>query len=211
MAAVREQEAGVELARRELDDYHVRAPFDGVVGARLVDEGNYVETGTPLVILQQTDPVDIVFQVPDKFAAELRLGARVRVRTRDGGRPLEGELAFIDPRIDESTRMLSVRARLPNPDGRLRAGQLVDAEMLLDVRRGQVVVPEEAILAAGGRTWVFVVNGGRAERRDVTLGERLPPHVEVLSGVDADETIVVAGQHRLRDGAEVEARPRGGA
>ena len=213
-ASVREQEASVTLAARELDDYHISAPFSGIVGERLVDVGNYVERGTALVVLMKIDPIEIEFKVPDRHAEALNTTTRVTVSSSAGGAPYEGTISFIDPRVDRDTRMLSLRANVPNPNGTLRDGQFVEVSALLGVRESQVVVPEEAILLTEGKTWVYIIDDGHAYRREVHLGERLSPLVEILSGIDANAHLVVGGQHRLSDGSRVEvldAAPRDGA
>ena len=203
-ADLREQEAAVELAARELDDYYIRAPFDGTVGARLVDVGNYVEKGTPLVVLLQTDPIEIEFRLPDREAGSLAPGHPVTITPSSGRAPIVGELSFINPQVDASTRMLSLRARADNADDRLRHGQFVELSVLVDVHRDQVVILEQAVLSTGGKTWVYVVNAGRAERREVTLGQRMPPMVEALAGIERDDVLIVGGQHRVSEGDDVE-------
>lgn len=202
-AAVREQSAAVTLAERELDDFYLRAPFSGIVGEKLVDVGNYVSDGTQLTVLIRTDPLEISFRAPDRFADRIRVGTHVSIVPSGGDDPIEGEIDFIDPRIDPSTRMLSLRASVSNVAERLLHGQFVQVTILIEERSGQVVIPEEAILSASGDTWAFVVNDGVAQRRDVTLGERRPPKVEVRDGIEAGAIVVVGGQHRLHDGVRV--------
>ncbi|MEE8311350.1 MAG: efflux RND transporter periplasmic adaptor subunit [Candidatus Binatia bacterium] len=203
-AAVREQEAALILTERQLEDYHLSAPFSGIVGARLVDAGNYVSEGTVLVVLMKTDPVEIDFRLPDRHHAEVTPGTPIEItQTADSSKTL-GKITFLDPRVDQSTRMLDVRASAPNPEGKLRHGQFVEVSVLAGVREGQVFVPEESVVFTSGATFVYVIENGLAHRRLVELGERLPPTVEVLSGVGADATVVVGGQHRLSDGAAVE-------
>jgi membrane fusion protein (multidrug efflux system) len=202
-AAVREGQAAVTLASRELDDYRIRAPFSGTVGARKIDVGNYVQKGAALVSLIKTDPVEIAFRAPDQYAARIRTGIPVRVSlpTREGS--VEATLSFINPRVDPTTRMLDLKAVAANPDGMLRDGQFVSVRVLLDVRASQVLLPEETVITTAGELAVYVVVDGIAHRRAITIGVRQPPKVEVLSGVRPGETVVVGGQHRLHDGARV--------
>ncbi len=210
-ARVRESSAALDLADRELDEYQLRAPFDGTVGERLVDVGNYVTSGTTLTILMRTDPVEISFRAPGRYAGQIRVGTEVSIGPNAGNGSgtsktsvsVEGAIDFIDPRVDPSTRMLRLRASVTNPDRLLLHGQFVQVSIIVAERAGQVVIPEEAILSAAGDNWVFVVKDGIAERRSVTLGERVPPTVEVLNGIAAGSTVVVGGQHRLHDGVSV--------
>ena len=105
-------------ADRELDDYHIKAPFAGTVGARLVDVGNYVQKGKSLVVLMKIDPVDVEFKVPDQNAAKLSVGTAVRVSPPAIPGSVDGVIAFINPRVDPTTRMLDLKATVPNGDGK---------------------------------------------------------------------------------------------
>jgi membrane fusion protein (multidrug efflux system) len=204
-ATVREESAAVTVAERELDEYHLTAPFSGTVGERLVDVGNYISSGTILTVLLKTDPLEVAFKAPDRHASDIRLGTQVTIATSGGENLVEGVTDFIDPRVDPATRMLSLRASVDNTGGGLRHGQFVQVSILVNERSNQVVIPEEAILSASGNTWAFIVKNGIAERREVTLGQRRPPKVEILDGISAGETIVVGGQHRLHDGVSVKS------
>jgi membrane fusion protein (multidrug efflux system) len=202
-ARLREEQATVTLAERELDEYHLRAPFSGTVGEKMLDVGNYVSSGTILTILMRTDPLEVAFRAPDRHSADIRVGTEVSIVPSSGGKPVEGMIDFIDPRVDPSTRMLSLRASVANSGGELLHGQFVQVTILVDERHGQVVIPEEAVLSAAGDTWAFVVADGIAERRDVTLGERRSSMVEILDGIEPGDTVVVGGQHRLHNGVRV--------
>jgi membrane fusion protein (multidrug efflux system) len=203
-ADVREFEAAVRLAARELEDYYLRAPFDGTVGMHLVDVGNYLEKGTVLTTVLQADPVEVQFAVPSREMPELALGDPVIIDSSAGRELARGTLRFIDPRIDPATRMLTLKALVPNPDGVLKPGLFVSVRLVEEVRAATVVVPEEAIVPYSGKSWVFVVEGTTAHRREVVPGARLPGEVAIDSGLEPGQIIVRSGQHRLSDGAEVE-------
>lgn len=202
-ASVREQDATVTLADRELDDYHIEAPFAGTVGARLVDVGNYVQKGKALVVLMKTDPVDVEFKVPDQNVGKLQVGTAVRVSPPAISGSVDGVISFINPRVDPSTRMLDLKASVPNGDRKLRDGQFVEVTMVLEVREERPVIPEEAVLTLAGKLTVYVVENGIAHQRAVELGVRMSPRIEIMSGVAPGDVVVVGGQHRLTDGARV--------
>jgi membrane fusion protein (multidrug efflux system) len=205
-AAVREQQAAVTLAQRKLDDYELKAPFAGVLGERIIDPGNYVKPGTHLVTLMKTDPVEVTFGVPDRHGPRLATGMAVAVTVAGSRQNAAGVLSFINPKVDQGTRMLNLKATIPNARGRLRPGQFVEVTLITEVRKAQVVIPEEAVLPVGGKTWVFVVGNSIVEKREISLGKRLPERVEVLHGLNHGEKIVTAGQHRLKDGDRVQDR-----
>jgi membrane fusion protein, multidrug efflux system len=205
-ASVREHEAGVRLAQRNLEDFTLRAPISGKVGIRRVDTGNYVESGTIVTTVVADDPLEVLFTVPSRSMTGIEVGQPAEIRDTDTSRTViaRGKIRVIDPRVDTDTRMVSVKALVPNPDGRLKAGQFVGITLVREHRENAVVVPEDAVIPYAGKTFLFVVADGHAVRREITLGERLPEVVEVTAGLKAGETIVTRGQHRLSDGAAVE-------
>lgn len=205
-ASVREHEAGVRLAQRNLEDFTLRAPISGKVGIRRVDTGNYIESGTIITTIVAADPLEVLFTVPSRELAGLEVGQPAQIRDTDAASTViaQGKIRVIDPSVDTDTRMGSVKALVPNPDGRLKAGQFVGVTLIRQHREDAVVVPEDAVIPYAGKTFLFVVEDGRAVRREIALGERLPEVVEVRSGLKAGETIVTRGQHRLTDGALVE-------
>jgi len=202
-ALVEEKEAAVALAQRELDDYHLDAPIGGVVGDWLVDPGNYVDRGARITTIVTLDPVRVRFSVPDRYASRISPGLAVRVAPVGSARASPGTVDLVSARIDPATRMLPVRATVANPQGALRDGQFVKVTLELGARRARPVVPEQAVLVRRDGVWVYVVEGSVARRRSVTLGRRFGSEVEVTAGLEPGELVVVAGQHRLTDGAPV--------
>jgi membrane fusion protein (multidrug efflux system) len=210
-ALAREQDAAVTLAARELDDYHIKAPFAGTVGARLVDVGNYVEQGTALVVLMKTDPVDVEFKLPDQNAEKVSVGTPVRVSPPAVPDSVDGTIAFVNPRVDPVTRMLDLKATVPNASGLLRDGQFVEVTLVVEIRDDRAVIPEEAVMTLAGQLSVYVVEDGIARMRAVEPGVRMPPRIEIVSGIAPGDTVVIGGQHRLTDGARVaDVAPRAG-
>jgi RND family efflux transporter MFP subunit len=205
-AVVREKEAEVRLAERNLEDYTLKAPIAGRMGIRHVDVGNFVEAGTVISTLVAADPLEVLFTVPGSELPGLAVGQEVTIRDTNPARSELGlgRIRVLDPRVDTGTRMASVKALVPNPDYRMKAGQFVGVALVRERRAASPVVPEDAVVTSGGKAWVYVVEGDRARKREVELGQRLPALVEVRSGVKAGETIVVRGQHRVADGARVE-------
>ena len=202
-AAVREQDAAVTLAARELEDYTITAPFAGTVGARLIDVGNYVQKGDSLVVLMKTDPIDVEFKIPDQNVGRVKVGTAVRIAPPAVNKAVDGTIRFVNPRVDPSTRMLDLTATTPNADGLLRDGQFVQVTLVLEVRENRPVIAEEAVITIGGKLSVYVIEDGIARQRAVELGVRMSPRIEIASGIAPGEVVVVGGQHRLSDGARV--------
>ena len=206
-ATMRSSEAQLELLKVRLDRTVVRAPFAGVMGQRLVSLGDYVTSDTRLAALQTVSPQRASFQVPERYAEQLKGGQQVTFRVAAlPGREFSGNVDFIDPIVQLPGRTIMVKARVPNPRGELQAGMFIEARLATAVRPNAVVIPEDAILPLQGTNFVWVVTDGKATRRQVQLGVRTPGFVEVKSGVENNEQVVVGGQERLAEGAPVQAQ-----
>ena len=203
-AAARSAEAQLELQRVRLERTVVRAPFAGVVGARLVSLGDYVTSATTLTMLQTVDPQRATFAVPERYAERLARGQRVTFAVSAlPDRQFSGTVDFVDPRVQLPARTITIKARVRNPDRALKPGMFIEAELSAEVRPGAVVIPEDAVLPLGGEDFVWAVVDGKATRRPVSLGVRMPGFVEVRDGVSAGEQVVVGGLERLYEGAPV--------
>lgn len=203
-AVLRESRARLELARERLGDATVEAPFAGQVGERTVDVGDYLAVGDPLFVLVDDQPLEIEFPVPERYVGRVRGGAPVDLRVRSlPGRTFVGHVVFVSPVVDTETRTVTVKARVPNTGSELRAGQFGEVRLELGLRPDAVVIPEAAIVPGRTESAVYVVEGDTARRRVVTLGTRTVGRIEVVSGVEAGDTVVVAGQQRLSDGVPV--------
>jgi membrane fusion protein (multidrug efflux system) len=203
-AAARSTQAQLDLLTLRLARSTVRAPFAGVVGRRMVSLGDFVNSSTRLSILQTFDPQRAVFQVPERYADRLGLKQQVGFRVAAlPGREFTGVVDFVDPVVQLPGRTITVKARVPNPRRELQAGMFIEARLATATRPEAVVIPEDAVLSLQASRAVWVVTDNKAARREVTLGVRSPGFVEVTSGVQAGEQVVVGGAERLFPDASV--------
>lgn len=205
-ANARSTQAQLELQQVRLDRTLVRAPFAGLVGERFVSLGDYVNNSTRMVTLQTVDPQRAVFQVPERYAPRLEVGQEVTFHVAAlPDEEFTGVVDFVDPVVRLPARTITVKAEVPNPDRDLKGGMFIEARLVTDVRPETTVIPEDAILPLQGATYVWVVTEGTASRRQVELGLRIPGFVEIKSGVEVGEQVVVGGLERLTEGAPVMA------
>ncbi len=203
-ATARGSEAQHQLLKIRLDRTVVRAPFAGVIGRRLVSLGDYVNTSTRLLTLQTVNPQRAAFQVPERYAERLRLRQLVTFRVAAlPGQEFIGEVDFVDPVVQLPGRTILIKAVVPNPKRQLQSGMFIEAKLVTEIRPSAVVIPEDAVIPLQGLSIVWVAKDGKAERREVSLGVRTAGFVEVRSGIDAGEQVVVAGAERLMPGAPV--------
>jgi membrane fusion protein, multidrug efflux system len=212
-ATARSTQAQLELLQLRLERSTVRAPFAGVAGRRLVSLGDYVNSGTRLLQMQTFDPQNAVLQVPERFATHLALGQRVGFFVASlPGREFTGVVEFVDPVVQLPARSITIKARVANPQRELQSGMFIEARLATATRPQAVVIPEDGVASLQGTQVAWVIVDGKAQRREVTLGVRTPGFVEVRSGIDAGEQVVVGGAERLAPDAPVNAtmvdRPR---
>jgi membrane fusion protein (multidrug efflux system) len=206
-ATSRSTEAQLALLKVRLDRTVVRAPFAGVAGERHVSVGDYVTTSSPLVMVQTVSPQRAAFQVPERYADQLKVGQQVTFRVAAlTGREFTGRVDFVDPLVQLPGRTITVKAVVANPRRELQAGMFIEVRLATAVRPQAVIIAEDAVLPIQGSSFVWVVQDGKATRRQVELGGRTPGLVEVRSGVEAGEQVVVGGQERLAEGAPVQAK-----
>lgn len=211
-ADLQETQAAValDLARSALSNATIAAPFDGYVTSLMIETGEMASPGVPLLTVIDTSRLFLEGGVADTHAALIAKGQDVRVETEAlPGRSFAGKVEAVSPAADSQRRTFPVRIALPEPPPGLRAGMFARAVAALERREGAVLVPLDAVLGQGADRHLYVVDGGVAHHRKVEVGLDDGVNVEVRSGLREGESVVVAGQQYLRDGAPV--RAMGGA
>jgi len=204
--------ARLNSAQARLSKTVIRAPFEGFVGLRRINIGDYATVGQELVNVVRLDPLRVEFSVPETLLARVQPGQPIHVTVGAfPGEVFEGEVTAIDPQIEVTGHSMAVRARLPNAELKLRPGLFAQVAVTLAVKPDALLVPEEAIWPIGQDKTLYIVEDGVAKRRIVQLGQRQPGLVEILSGLSAGEEVVVAGQMKLFDGTAVRPVPPMGA
>ncbi|MDC8771031.1 efflux RND transporter periplasmic adaptor subunit [Roseateles albus] len=199
-------EAQVALSQAQLLRMQVRAPFDGEMGIRSVNVGDYVKDGSDLVSIEDSSMMWVDFRLPERFVPRLKMGQQVEVMLDAlPGKSFTAQIAALDTQLDANGRSLLVRAKLPAGTPELRSGLFARVRVLLAVHQNALLVPEEALVPQGGKQYVIKLleNGAApptAQRIEAKLGLRLPGKVEILEGLKAGERVVTAGQAKLMRG-----------
>jgi membrane fusion protein (multidrug efflux system) len=228
-AQVDSDEAQLESATRDADALEaqvsrktVRAPFSGRLGIRLVNLGQYLNSGTPVTSLESTDTVFVDFTLPQQRLAEVKLGMAVRVTIEgaEGGAPHEGAVSAVDPSIDATTRTIRVRATVPNKNDTLRPGMFANVSLVLADRGNVIAVPATAVIHASYGDSVFVIEDKKdeagqpvltpdgspvkiARQQFVRLGEGRGDFVAISDGLRTGQEVVMEGAFKLRNGVSV--------
>jgi membrane fusion protein (multidrug efflux system) len=199
--------ASLALSQARLDKTRIVAPYDGVLGLRQVSPGAYLSEGQDIVNLEVLDPLKVDFRIPQKAVSQIRLKQLIEV-SLDAypGERFSGEVFAINPRLDEVGRSQAIRAHISNREGRLSPGQFVRVSVILAERPNAWVIPEEAVMPVGNRLLVNLVVDGKVELREVRLGKREAGKVEVVDGLQGDETLISAGWQKVRAGSPVRTK-----
>jgi membrane fusion protein (multidrug efflux system) len=197
-------EAEIQQVRAELNKTTLRAPFDGRIGLRDVSPGAILTQGTTVAELVQTDPIEIEFTVPERYAAKVGDDTEVRFRVHGSEKIRAASLHAVESQLDEETRALRVRARTDNADGEFRPGQYAQVRVPLDRIEGALAVPVPALVESANETVIWVNAGGEAERREVETGVRTEGRVQITDGLSAGDEVVTTGRQTLEPGATLE-------
>lgn len=193
-----------------LEYARITAPFAGVITHRYADTGAMIQAGTssqtqtmPLVQLSQNDRLRLIIQVPESAVSHIRVGEPVDVRVEALSRTFPGVVARFAGKVSPDTRTMQTEVDVPNENLTLVPGMYAYASIALERTRGVLTVPVQALDRADDKASVLLVANGRVERRDVHLGLETPDRVEVVTGLNEGDMVVVGSRSQLRPGATV--------
>jgi len=201
-AQVRQAEAGLELARLNLNHARIVAPVAGLVVAVNAQAGNMASPGIPVVTLVGLDGVTVTARLTEQAVGLLSPGMAVEVEVPAVGVTLDGEVQEVAPSAVAGARSFLVKARMAPAEG-LRPGMFARLHLAVDERAEAVLLPRAAVLQQEGRYFAFTIKDGKAVRREVTVGLQDESFAEIVTGFAAGETVITAGQQFLNDGATV--------
>jgi len=213
-ANLRNARAQVAVQKAILDKKTLRAPFDGKLGLRQVDLGQFLAAGTMIATLQSLDPIFVDFLLPQQAVAQIAVGDKVRAKIDAfPGRTFEGKITAINPKIETGSRNVQVRATLPNPDQKLMPGMFAAVELDTGAPQRLVTLPQTAVTYNPYGSLVYLLDDkgkgsdGKPElvarQVFVTTGATRGDQVAILKGVSEGDTVVTSGQIKLRNGVPV--------
>lgn len=199
-------EANADLAGAKLDYATIRAPFDGVVGLRKISPGEYVTVGQDLANFVSYDPMKVDFTIPETRSGALQVGQTINIAL--DALPSEifkGQVYALNPELDVSGRAVSLRALVPNPDGRLKPGSFARIELEISQNNAALTIPEGAVIPQGDKQFVYrITPESTVMLTPVSIGQRLTGKVEITQGLAEGDRVVISGQNKLHEGAMVE-------
>ena len=212
-AEARQAKAAMEEIQAVIDRKTIRAPFDGLLGIRQVNMGQYLNAGVPIVSLESCDPIYVEFNLPQQHLGQVGDKGKIRVKAPDITQDeFLGEVTAIDSRVDEATRNVQVEATLRNPARKLRAGMFVNVEVLLPQQTGVLTIPASSINHAPYGDSIFIVKNGEpkggkpqktAVQQFVKLGPSRGDLITILSGLKEGDEVITSGIFKLRSNEPV--------
>lgn len=221
-ATLKTSNADIDALQAQIARKIVRAPFAGQLGIRQINLGQYLNPGTPVVVLEAIDSVFVDFSLPQQQLSNVALGMTVRTTVSGTEETaIEGRLSAIDPAIDSTTRSIKLRATIPNGKGLLRPGMFADVDLVLPQELSVVAVPATAIVHASYGDSVFVVEDKKLEpgssqvsaamskptrtvkQHFVRVGKARGDFVAIVEGLRPDEEVITEGAFKLRNGASI--------
>jgi membrane fusion protein, multidrug efflux system len=190
-AVLVQRRSELEIARQQLADVSVYAPFDGAIQEKRASVGEYLAAGAPLATIVRMDPLRLRAEVPEREVPNIRVGQTVRVTTEGDPHVYTGHIARLSPTITPQNRMLMVEAEVKNTNGALRPGSFARAEIVTDDRSMSLTIPTRAIINFAGVEKIIVVKDGKAVEKPITTRRRTTEWTEVVSGVTVGEAVVL--------------------
>jgi len=203
-AQLDQSQAALSLARQKLGKTKIFSPLAGIVRVRKVSKGEFLKNGTQLFVIIQSNPIKLRFTLTERDVGRVKIGQEVALRVEAfPEREFKGAVTTIYPSLEEKTRTLLIEALIPNPEGSLKPGFFARVSLFTGPPQEKVVIPVTAFLYEETKVKIFVEEGGRAQLRDVKLGNKYGELMEILEGVQEGEKVVVAGQQNLSEGVKV--------
>jgi membrane fusion protein (multidrug efflux system) len=197
--------ARVDHLEAQLQDYTIRAPFAGILGIRQISTGAVIDPDTVITTLDDTTTIKLDFTVPEVYLGVLK--TEMKVAAHSPAYPdtdFNGTVTAIDSRVNPQTRTAMIRAMIPNPQGLLKPGMLLNVDLIKD-RSRSLIIPEEAVILEKDKKYALVVTAeNRVDKREIVTGRRSPGKVEVLSGLQEGHQVIVQGITRVRPGSMVD-------
>lgn len=196
--------ADVQLLEAQLAKTRITAPFDGIIGLRYVSEGAYLSPNTTIATLYNNTPAKLEFAIPSRYSSLVTAGKEIYFKIEGDTIRYRGKVYAIEPRIDQDTRTLRLRALADNSKGILLPGHFVELELILGSTSNAILIPTESMVPEQAGKKVFVLTGGKVKEVTIETGIRTNTDLEVTSGLKHGDTVLTTGILQLRAGMDVQ-------
>ncbi|MCL4637895.1 MULTISPECIES: efflux RND transporter periplasmic adaptor subunit [Olivibacter] len=203
LADLQSAQAQTQLIKAQIAKTKVRAPFSGKIGLRSVSAGEYLTPTTIVANLMSTNPVKILFSVPEKYTAQIKEGLPLNFTISGSSKQYGAKIYAIEPGIDAQTRTIQIRALAANDSGELFPGSFARVQLPINMVKEAVLIPTEAVIPVQGGKQVFVCKGGKASAVDIESDSRTSTDILVNKGISIGDTVLTSGVMALKNGMNV--------
>ncbi|MDA9688951.1 efflux RND transporter periplasmic adaptor subunit [Betaproteobacteria bacterium] len=186
------------LTEARLKQYIIRSPFDGVVGFRNVSVGDFVQVGQKILLLEDLKRLKFDFKVPEKYINDIKEGNEIKIFTETKDRAITAKVDVLNVNVEKNGRFLLVRSFIDNSDLTLRSGMFGKVSVEFRKKNKGLTVPEVAIFSEQSRKFVWRIQDGKAEKVKIDTGIRVGETVEILNGLNVQDSVVTKGKLKLR-------------
>lgn len=204
--ALKMVQAEKEVIESQLAKTEIVAPFDGIIGLRHISEGSYVSANVLAATMQDIDPMKVEFSIPEKYARQIGNGSLIKVTVGNSQKEYSGRVYAVESKIDLGTRTIKARATIPNSNGELIPGSFAKVEVTLEQIPNAIVIPAEAVIPELNGEKVFLYESGKVRSVPVKTGMRSEGDVQIIEGLQPQDTLIVTGLLQLADGRPVELK-----
>lgn len=206
MSELNSVQADVEFTQAQISKTEIRAPFDGVIGLRAVSTGSYISPQSKIATLQSINPIKVDFSIPQKYFGKVSVGQKVTVQISSGDKKYEGRIYAIEPKIDQTTRTVQVRAIIPNESGTLYPGAYVEIYLLIERISDAIMVPTELLIPDIEGEKIYISKNGRAFPQKVNTGVRTEQNIQITEGLKPGDTLITSGIIQIRPNMPVKLK-----
>ena len=190
--------ADIEMIKSQIDKTEIHAPFSGVIGLKTVSEGAYLSANTRIASMQEISPVKIDFTVPERYMNAIHTGDEINFSVEGVNETFNGSVYAIEPKVDLATRSVSVRALCPNKENKIFPGAFARIELSLSEIKDALMVPTQCLVPELKGQKVFIAKDGKASPAKVQTGLRNDTTIQITSGLQPGDTLIVTGIMQLR-------------
>lgn len=206
LSSLNSLKAQADMISAQIAKTEIRAPFSGTIGIRRVSPGGYLSPQTPVATLVDLDPAKLTFSVPERYLSLIKEGTKVNFTVESSHKTFTGKVYVVEPNIDATSRTVLVRALVPNPSNELKAGSFAKINLQLEQMPKTILVPTNCVVPSLKSSLVYMAKNGKAEERDITTGVRTDSVIQVVSGLQAGDSVVISGIIQMRKGAAIQVQ-----
>jgi len=206
LAQVKQAEASLEQAKLRLEDATIKSPLSGIIAAVNIDEGEMIGAGQPVITVIEINEVYVAVDVTADIMVKLNKGDSVKVNIENMPGDLTGKVSNISPVTDPRSKAYPVKIRLANKENNIKPGMFAEVSFIKEFAENTLLIPITAVESLDQNPYVYLVENDKAVKKDVELGIRNDQYIEILTGVQAGDTVVSRGQSQLNTGDEVEVK-----